>query len=79
MIDPTELISYLYCTNQLDDSFNFKNYDTYKCPVCKTELLIYEGNRFYCPTCKTITEYAVRRKIENKRLTLEQKMRINNN
>lgn len=78
-MNPQELFSYLQFTNQLDENFDYKQYDKYKCPRCETELLIYEDNRFYCPKCKTITEYSVRRKIENKRLTLEQKMKINNN
>ena len=67
-------IEYLYVTGQLDDTFDFKN--ILKCPVCNSELFIYEDNLLYCKKCDQFCTNRSRKKISNKTLTYIEKKDI---
>ena len=74
-----DMISYLSATDQLDEFLGLKHDNIANCPECNSELLIYDNNILYCPKCKKLEEYKLNRKIDNKRLSLAQKLSIDNN
>ena len=76
-MDSNDLISYLMSTGELDDCFGLKEENIINCPNCNSELYIYDSNYLYCMKCDTIYEYDSNKKINNRRLTLSQKNKIN--
>lgn len=78
-MDINDMISYLAATDQLDEFLDLKHDNIANCPECNSELLIYDNNILYCPKCKKLEEYKLNRKIDNKKLSLEQKLNIINN
>lgn len=78
-MDINDMISYLAATDQLDEFLGLKHDNIANCPECNSELLIYDNNILYCPICKKLEEYKLNRKIDNKRLSLAQKLSIINN
>lgn len=73
---PEELFSYLFEKDQLEELLGLKHDNIANCPECNDELLIYDNNFLYCPKCKKIEERIVKREIDNKKLTLEQKRMV---
>ena len=71
-----DMFGYLAATDQVDEFLGLKE-EKEKCINCESELYIYEGNIYYCPFCKTLTEYNTTRKVNNKKLTYNQKQQIN--
>ena len=74
-----DMISYLSATDQLDEFLGLKHDNIANCPECNSELLVCDNNILYCPKCKKLEEYKLNIKIDNKRLSLAQKLSINNN
>ena len=74
-----DFLGYLYVTGQLEFLGKEKDSENIvKCVNCDTELLVYEGDTMYCPSCNSLTEYVTRKKVDNKKLTLDQKKSLRN-
>ena len=71
-----ELFSYLIATDQIDEFFGLKSDNTIKCENCNSDLFQYEGSIFYCKKCNILSKYNINKKTNNKKLTFQEKIDI---